>query len=341
MKSKKLIRNVLVMLVALMTTAMVLSSCSNASDSEYANITIRLSGSGSGRAISSEEKSAATFNVYFNDLQVASNVSGTYNGTAQVGTRLNVRVDALVNGKRIARGENTITVKSPSNDVDVKLEENREEEKIPTIGSIIMRDGSYLTKEEITSANQTQAIAVVYKVSGGKAWAVGIRQEQKAWCDISAEGYNTDFTELTTNVSGSAGALTFTGYQNGSGGWSKLRTALGSNDDTDQEGNYPAWEWVNNYGRFQDMTGDFASGWYFPSVAELFDIWQQKDTLNASLSAVNGSTFGSKYYWSSSQCASTETNALLFGFGNGDSTDDDKSTDYDPAYVCAVRQFTY
>lgn len=328
MKNKKLVRNTIAVLsVVLMTTVMVLSSCGNAFDSEHANITIRLNGSGSGRAISDAEKSAATFNIYFNDSLVASNVSGTYNGTAVVGTTLKIRLDALVNGGRIARGEDTITVQAGSNSVAIKVTENRE----PVVGSIIMKDGSLRTKDTIGS-DSADAIAVVYKVSGGKAWAVGkvLSSNGMAWATNNADGFNTNITALQDE----------NGYTDGSTGLAKL-IADCPDAATNLDNNYPAWDYACNYGIKQGLT-NFQTGWYLPSKQEIQDVYNNQTAIEAALAqtGVSKTSFASSsYWWCSSQYASGDSAAYMFGFTNNTWVGRDKDTT--SYYVFAVRQFTF
>ncbi|MDD7698680.1 MAG: hypothetical protein PUJ61_04930, partial [Spirochaetia bacterium] len=78
-------------------------------------------------------------------------------------------------------------------------------------------------------------------------------------------------------------------------------------------------------------------GWYLPTVAELFDIWKVKATVDAASSLCGGSQFGDSYYWSSSQSASDDYYAYLLSFVNGGWYFYGKDSYND--YVCAVRAF--
>lgn len=55
----------------------------------------------------------------------------------------------------------------------------KEQKSVPQVGSIIMKDGSLKTDRDITPRDISDAIAVVYKVENGKAWAVGKVHEKK------------------------------------------------------------------------------------------------------------------------------------------------------------------
>lgn len=62
-------------------------------------------------------------------------------------------------------------------------------------------------------------------------------------------------------------------------------------DDTDDLTQYPAFEFAINY---KDKEGshvkniDFEDGWYLPSLAELYDIWTQKSTVNKACKLCTG-----------------------------------------------------
>lgn len=106
---------------------------------------------------------------------------------------------------------------------------------------------------------------------------------------------------------------------------------------TDADKRYPAFYFAKNYKTTATNLGAaYENGWYLPTVAELFDIWKVKATVDAASSLCGGSQFGNSYYWSSSQYASPANGAYKLGFSNGDWDDTGKFGFY---YVCAVRAF--
>lgn len=119
--------------------------------------------------------------------------------------------------------------------------------------------------------------------------------------------------------------------------------------DTDTETNYPAWYYCKNYGNDTskvpvDAKSDFKTGWYLPSIAELFEIWSAGSTnsgaIAIALGSAGGNTAPTSSYWSSSQVDSSANVAhTLFLFYDGTMSGTSKS--YDISYVCAVRVFTY
>ena len=72
--------------------------------------------------------------------------------------------------------------------------------------------------------------------------------------------------------------------------------------------------------------------WYLPARSELGTIYNNKSTLNKTLSAIGGTTLGTGYYWSSTEYTSDD--AYYISFSNGSVDDDNKGNSY---YVRAVR----
>lgn len=115
-------------------------------------------------------------------------------------------------------------------------------------------------------------------------------------------------------------------------------TTAGLENDTTDASKYPAFYFAKNYKTTATNLGAvYGNGWYLPTVAELFDIWKVKATVDAASSLCGGSQFGNTYYWSSSQYASPDFFAYLLDFTNGDWLNPDK--DVTSVYVCAVRAF--
>ena len=121
----------------------------------------------------------------------------------------------------------------------------------------------------------------------------------------------------------------------GSDGWEKLKKAC-SDAESNPE-NYPAWNYSLTYAKNNGLTGDLATGWYLPTVAELYTIYQNKTVVDASLLKADGSQFGTSYYWSCCQSPSGNYYARLLNFSDGDMTSSTKYYSY--GYVCSVRAF--
>ncbi|MBQ3670421.1 MAG: hypothetical protein II921_02955 [Treponema sp.] len=213
------------------------------------------------------------------------------------------------------------------------------------VGDIVFSDGSatpYASDLTLTDDQKAKAIAVIFYVgtelnSGddtttSRTLGVGLAHNKSglAWCTNSANAYSKNITTIQCPASGSAGALTFTGDKNGSDNLSQIGTFLASNsstDDTATADNYPAFYFAKNY----------ASDWYLPTIAELFQIWKSKETVDAASKLCGGSEFGSDVYWSSSQYASPDLRACNLDFSSGGWYNNGKSVTNKS--VCAVRAF--
>ena len=73
--------------------------------------------------------------------------------------------------------------------------------------------------------------------------------------------------------------------------------------------------------------------WYLPALNELKVIYNNKSTLNATLSSIGGTQFGTSYYWSSTEY--DRSHAYYLDFSSGSS---DHHYKIDSGYVRAVRK---
>ncbi len=214
------------------------------------------------------------------------------------------------------------------------------------VGDIILNDGTVLRDTtSVSDTDKAKAIAVIYKVDGPKAYGVGFVHNKNGikWCRESANGYNTNFTDLQCEISGTGGNLSFTGDTDGSDNFTKMAQALGTNNDTGTAGNYPAFEFAKNYKNQANshvIGTAYENDWYLPTIAELYDIWKVKDTIDAKSSLCGGSQFGDDWYWSSSQQDNVDFCAYLLVFGD---EYDGYYYAYDKDcyryYVCCIRVF--
>ena len=178
-------------------------------------------------------------------------------------------------------------------------------------------------------------------VNGDYAWAIYQDEASKA------QGYEKaiEATRCTPSDTGNGKlyeSITFTDdTKDGSGNWASLQSAV---TDTGTSGKYPAWEWANSYGSTNCAGTDYESGWYMPSIYELYVLCNALDTVNEALSAADGQKISDdddrSYYWSSSQgsfdMSSSGTYAYRVQVKDGWIIADTKSNTYN---VCAVRRF--
>ena len=197
-------------------------------------------------------------------------------------------------------------------------------------GDFVLKDGTMLPKDIILTDTQKSNVAAVIvraATNDKPALGVGIVHNQMAWCTESAAGYEIDISALQ--------GYKTTGYMDGSDGWEKLKEAC--SDAASNPEKYPAWNYSLTYAETNGLTGDLATGWYLPTVAELYTIYQNKTAVNESLSKVGGSTFGTSFYWSCCQNPSGSNGARALYFYSGSMFDYGKF--YNSNYVCSVRAF--
>ena len=196
-----------------------------------------------------------------------------------------------------------------------------------SVGDLVLKDGTILSKDETPESGTVAAVIVRAATNDKPALGVGIVHKQMAWCTQYAVGYGKDITALQGDKTSD--------YMDGSDGWEKLKEACSDAENNPE--NYPAWNYCRNYGANTGLEGDLATGWYLPTVAELYTIYQNKTVVDASLSKAGGSTFGTNWYWSCCQELFLNDYAGWLDFGSGDMGGYYK--DYSNDYVCSVRAF--
>ena len=232
--------------------------------------------------------------------------------------------------------------------------------KAPTeaksVGDIVFSDGSatpYSNGLTLTNEQKSAAIAYIFykgtecsNDSSTRTMGVGLKCSATTmkWCRYNtasncANGLATNITTIQCTPSGSAGSYTFTDTddKDGSDNLSQIAAFLAGSNDTGTAGNYPAFEYAKNYGTTNGCTGAYSTGWYLPSIAELFQIWKEKANIDAAVALCGlTDTFSGTYFWSSSQLASLVSMAYKLDFSNGTCYGDYKHT---ITHVCAVRAF--
>lgn len=365
MKESKIVRNVLAMFAVMMFTAL-LAGCPNTSSGT--------GGGGGGGGTSPADKVVGTYiggGLAYNFVSDGKGKGGT--GSVSDSSSLSLRTvqvgDTFTWAVETSSGDK-ITVKiiidDSSEEIDAEFNTANGTATIggtpftkqdggntppyrdlstAKVGDIIFKNGKVLSASEITDVLKNDTIAVVYKVdtANKKAYAVGKVHSNMPWCRSDAIGNYTRVDDLITNVTGTSGDYEFSTYIDGSTGLGILQNALvDSVDDYDLQTKYPAWYWCKNYGNANvpsDAKSDFKTGWYFPSVADLFDICKNSRTVNDSLSAVDGETFEVGLYLSSSQYyEGSILAAYVLGMSGGTSG---HTSFLNSEALCALRQFTW
>ena len=221
-------------------------------------------------------------------------------------------------------GETPVTVNcdEASGSTTLKVLESAKCYTDADIGKIVLEDGSLVVKDDYDS-NTMKAIAVVVgtKYAGGQVLGVGLQQASSLmWAPSGTTGYKTKFENIictpSETGSGAASTATFAGDIDGSDNWEEI-CKVDPEGTKDAATNYPAFDYANNYGVTQGITGNYKDGWYIPSLKELCDIYKVKDTVKDVKTAVGGNLSMSSYYWSSSQDASYYYGAYVVYFRDG------------------------
>ena len=208
------------------------------------------------------------------------------------------------------------------------------------VGDIIYTDGTTSSKDAELTSGKTPVAVVAGFNPNGVMFGLGLKQSSSSlqWAPRDTTGYKTNFTEIiaySDNTGTGAGSTaTIKGDTDGSDNWEyvKSRDPKGT---ANAATNYPAFNFAATYATTAGITGEIAEGWYMPSIAELCELYKNKDTLNTSLSKCSGTQFTESYYWSSSQ-TNYDYNAWYLDFSDGDLRNYDKSNNF---YVCCVRAF--
>ena len=209
-----------------------------------------------------------------------------------------------------------------------------------SVGDFILKDGTILSKDETPESGTVAAVIVRAAADGKPALGVGIVHSGEQWCKRGSLGCRMEIPALQ-------GGKT-TGYMDGRDGWEKLKAAC-FDAESDPE-DYPAWNYCRNYGATNGLTGDLATGWYLPTVAELYTIYQNKTAVDESLSKAGGSQFGSGYYWSCCCLYDSDFDSdYKYNYAKKLSFKDGgvsavilkffKPTDFSASGVCSVRAF--
>ena len=212
------------------------------------------------------------------------------------------------------------------------------------IGDIILADGSVMKEADLTTIDSSNVpIAVIAGFQeDGTAFGVGVHRSDTPlqWAADDSAGYATNFTE---NICIQESDFDFSGDTDGSDNWTVICTQ-DSEDTMDAATYYPAFYFVNTYAETYKLTDNIASGWYMPSIAELCDIYQNREAVNASLrhiysldgsAAMNG--LETNWYWSSSQAGSEDDYAWFVHYFNGYAGECPKN--FTNVHALAIRAF--
>ncbi len=228
--------------------------------------------------------------------------------------------------------------KSISGNFNVKAESDYE------IGDIILADGTKISVNDIENYTEESSNPAVCVVAGfnqnGIPFGLALKKsgEASVWAPTSSVGYSAKIAGTTVTCSGDEeNGYVFEGDCDGSDNFELLCAldSTGTQNDSLAE-NYPAFYFVKNYGTNQKLSGNFADGWYLPSIAELYEISKNLNTVQASLTKAGGFSFGTNIYWSSSQSEDSEIKVYKIKLRSGETDAITKISKYSVVAVHAL-----
>ena len=198
------------------------------------------------------------------------------------------------------------------------------------VGDIILTDGSKVYVENIATYTIDEnnkpigVVAMITDINGVPTpKVIGLQKpaNELVWAPENTIGYKTNFTNIVCTPSqndiGAALTATFTGDTEGSDNWAEI-CAVDPTGTANAAKNYPIFNFANTYGRTAGLTGtDYEEGWYVPSIAELCEVYKNKEVIQTSLTKASGFEFCGDWYWSSSQSASHDFDVSQVDFSNG------------------------
>ena len=214
------------------------------------------------------------------------------------------------------------------------------------VGDIIYTDGTTSSKDaELTSGQKPVAVVAGFNTNGAIV-GLGLKQSSSTlkWAPKNTTGYKTKFIGIIAysdkKGEGAGSTATITGDTDGSDNWEYVKS-IDPEGTAKAEKNYPAFNFAATYATTAGITGEIAEGWYMPSLAELCELYKNKDTLNTSLSKCSGTQFRDDSYWSSSLTSAYSSYAWLLGFSYASLSSTYYASSYRDIinYVCCVRAF--
>ena len=284
----------------------------------------------------------------------------------------------------IAEDENALAlVLLPYEETDDTSAENLigTKQKPNAVGDIVFSDGSaiaYSADLTLTDEQKASAIAVIFYAGtssdslGARILGIGIHNssEESAngglydWASDGsvAKSLSSNVTELKSTFSdimaydvteepnepyvsySYSGIHYLKGDLDGSNNWAFIR-------QKDSTGEYPAFEWAENYGIKYSLPDTYKTGWYMPTAAELmtlrtnlYDVNDESKIIDTILEMLNGTKlYSSEHGYHTANLTDDKDSAnnqlisLYARFGGGTSIGGGVSISSE--YVCAIRAF--
>ena len=249
-------------------------------------------------------------------------------------------------------GEQTVTVscKTASQNGTLSVKDY----SLWTPGKIVLADNTLSDKDGFTAIDPSNPPVAVICGKNVYGAAIGVALHKSpsglSWAEDGTKGCYTEFEGIscTPSVGGSGAAATeaFTGDTEGSDNWDHI-CSVDPEGTANAAVNYPAFDWVLKYNTtYAAQLGSARPSWYMPSIAELCQVYKNKEAVNESLlkikllnSAYADANLGTRKIWSSSQTSGSDGNAWLANFGDGSLSSYPKNY-YDSNFsVCCIAGF--
>lgn len=219
------------------------------------------------------------------------------------------------------------------------LDTSAKNEKKAKAIALIFYKGTGLNSEApgtpVTSDSRTLGVGLKHNKTGLK-WCRGEWVQASSTVINNANGYNYNNEQIKCQYTQSGteyDSFTITGDKNGIDNLEAIAQALGNDNDTGVGGsatdlehaalNYPAFYFAKNYKNIagSNVNGtSYESGWYLPSIAELYQIYvtgksaSKEFDIDAVIYALGGDKFEDGFYLSSSGVDDSSTSIYSFNF---------------------------
>lgn len=199
------------------------------------------------------------------------------------------------------------------------------------VGKIVLADKTLVDKGGYTINSSNPPVGIICGSNSYKApqmIALHTSGSGLEWAKDGSTGYNKKFEGIicrpSQTGSGAAQTATFTGDTDGSDNWAYI-CSIDPDGTANAAVNYPAFNWVNTYNTtYADKLGSARPSWYMPSLAELCEVYKNRESINESLAKIReqnssyaDSSLGTSWYWSSSQVSGYNDSAWYVNFSVG------------------------
>ena len=183
------------------------------------------------------------------------------------------------------------------------------------VGKIVLANNTLVDKDGYAIDSSDPPVGIICTINGyGVPQMIALHTSGSGlrWAKSISTGCDTKFEGIictpSQTGSGAAQTATFTGDTDGSDNWEyiKQQDPAGA---ADAATNYPAFHWVNQYNtQYAAQLGGTNFAWYMPSLAELCEVYKNREAINESLATIHGlnssyadASLSPSWYWSSSQ----------------------------------------